>query len=91
MSYGLLSDICHPSVGANLLAWLSEPADDRSIVQPVVSESLVNWYWREVVAPVVQPVAAVAREALKEIDQIASGFTCRPETGNAAEDTGDAR
>lgn len=77
--YALLSDICHPSFGSNLLAQLSRPAEDQSVIGPRASVDLMRWYWVEVVSPVVVPLLSYAEERLDELDEIAGGFSWAPE------------
>ncbi|MHC4176834.1 MAG: hypothetical protein ACYSWU_04975 [Planctomycetota bacterium] len=89
-SYALLSDMCHPSVGATFLATLSEPEDDRSVVRPGASDLLINWYWWEVISPVLQPIMIAAKDSLEQIDKIAGGLTWQPSSDNTSDHSGDA-
>lgn len=77
MSYALLSDICHPSVGASTMALLSEPADEHDIIGPGVSDSLMAWYWVEIVSPLVKPIATFAEERLHKIIEIGGNFSAK--------------
>jgi len=78
-TYCLLSDMCHPSVGATLVALLNEPADDHDIIGPGVSDSLMAWYWVEVVSPLVKPITAFAQERLDKIIEIGGKFSVSPD------------
>lgn len=74
LAYGLLSDICHPSAGANLLQLANKPTDGWWIVQPEVTDDLMRWYCLNTTIPLVQTIAQAAATSLTALTRTASSI-----------------
>lgn len=76
--YGLLSDICHPAAGGNLLQLINHPNPRWWQLGPGVSDDLLRWYCLHATVPV---VARVCDEATNSNNKLTA---CSSAMGNAS-------
>jgi len=73
--YAKLSDMCHPALGATIIALLNEGEEDSYVIKPGVSDALMTWYWYEIIQPMLPALTDFARERLDEIIKIGGKFS----------------
>lgn len=72
--YGILSDICHPSAGAQLLQLANRPTEGWWVLEPSPSDEMIRWYCLNTTVPLVESIGKAAAHSLSNLTRIAQNL-----------------
>lgn len=76
--YALLSDICHPAIGAHILLLANRPTEGWYVVDSEPTNEIVRWYCLNTTVPVAEHMYAVLKDCFYRLQYVAE--TLKPKT-----------